>query len=167
MSCGACSECCRQLEVAEIGKPWNMACPHQRFGRDGCCAIYEKRPAACGSFRCLWLASQDRSNVHEHLPVGLRPDKTRVVFYRAGNELDDRAIFAHVDPAYPHAWEREPVAGEIRRLVGRGAIVIVVIGETRISLRAGAPPEWANEAQLKERRANLARRALPGLSSSG
>ena len=148
--CGSCGECCRLLEIEEIGKPWNTPCIHQRASHhNGCCSIYERRPVSCGAFRCLWLASQTRVP-GERLDPWLRPDKTHVVFYRNGGEKDPRTIFAHVDPRYPEAWTHEPVASEVSRLVDRGAAVIVVIGKRRIALRKDRPPLFSDEERLAQ-----------------
>jgi hypothetical protein len=78
----------------------------------------------------------------------MRPDRTHVVFYRNGAEADVRAIVAHVDPAHPQAWQREPAAGEIDRLLRHGAVVTVEIGALRVGLRAGQPPRFASPGEL-------------------
>lgn len=143
ISCGACAECCRLLEVGEIGKPADVACRHARPGiTAGCCAVYAERPAACAQFRCLFLASQERADPAERLAPALRPDRMHVVFYRNGGEADPRTITAHVDPAFPDAWLAEPAQGEIRRLIARGAIVVVEIGERRVVLQPDRPPHF-------------------------
>lgn len=52
-SCGSCSLCCTALRVDELSKLAGRDCVHQR-GEHGC-GIYERRPAICRSYRCLWL----------------------------------------------------------------------------------------------------------------
>jgi len=162
-SCGPCAECCRLLAVAELAKPENHACRHARPGiMAGCCGIYEQRPAACVAFTCLWLASRGRGGPAERLAPALRPDKTHVVFYRNGSEADPRTMTAHVDPARPDSWLAEPVAGELRRLVAKGAIIIVEIGDRRVVLRRDRPPLFTSTAELAHLAAPAVRR--PGAS---
>jgi hypothetical protein len=148
-SCGSCAECCRLLEIEEIAKPWNSPCRHAREGvAGGCCSIYENRPASCAAFRCLYLASQTRSDPAERLDVSLRPDRTHVVFYRNGTEIDRSVVFAHVDPGVPLAWQDGAVHSEIMRLTARGATVIVVVGELRVVIKSGQPPLFTTEAEI-------------------
>jgi hypothetical protein len=48
--CGECTACCDIAGVAELGKPAYARCPHMACN----CTIYEKRPATCAGFRCIW-----------------------------------------------------------------------------------------------------------------
>lgn len=157
MNCGSCDQCCRLLEVEDLTKPANQPCSHLRgFGLPDRCGIYAGRPAACAMFRCLWLASQARPNPAERLDVALRPDQTRVVFYRSGEEVDPRTIFVHVDPAYPLAWTVGPAAAEVDRLVGNGAVVIVLVNDERIILQRDQPVVRTTEVELRRRAEALA-----------
>ena len=49
--CGNCTACCLVLQVPELGKPRDIACPHAGNG----CKDYDHRPASCRSYRCMWL----------------------------------------------------------------------------------------------------------------
>lgn len=71
-SCGACSECCRVLAVAEINKKPFTLCEHTRhYGKAGRCKIHESKPDVCRAFRCFWLKGSFAESD--------RPDKTGVV----------------------------------------------------------------------------------------
>lgn len=52
-SCGDCTACCKPYPVPEIGKKSGVWCEFCDPGKG--CGIYEKRPAECRDFRCMWL----------------------------------------------------------------------------------------------------------------
>lgn len=71
-SCGACTECCRVLAVAEINKKPFTLCEHTRhYGKTGRCKIHESKPDVCRAFRCFWLKGSFAESE--------RPDKTGIV----------------------------------------------------------------------------------------
>lgn len=71
--CETCSACCTSLGVPEIHKPADQRCQQVKVG--GGCEIYSRRPGACKSYRCLWLAGYfAESERPDHLGVSL--DKT-------------------------------------------------------------------------------------------
>lgn len=126
-SCGECDMCCRLLAIEVLEKPAGPLCHHFEGG----CSIYEDRPAACRSFRCIWLKS-------ERLPLGSRmgpewrPDRAKFTMY---TERDDRRLNVVVDPAYPLAWTREPYYGFLKRMshrVNEAHELLIYVGDRRI-----------------------------------
>lgn len=93
-TCGTCTQCCKTMFVPEIAKPSGANCTHC-VARTGC-GIYETRPDSCRQFACLWLLLPD-------MPHRLRPDQTKVVFYKTAQR-----VVAQCDQANPMAWRREP-----------------------------------------------------------
>lgn len=69
-SCGACTACCRVLEIKALDKPAGILCRHNT-GR--ACGIYAERPETCVQWHCLWRRIGA-------LPDALRPDRSGVVF---------------------------------------------------------------------------------------
>ena len=45
MDCTRCGACCVAPDIAALGKPLGVRCPH--LGEDNLCAIYEDRPDIC------------------------------------------------------------------------------------------------------------------------
>lgn len=94
--CGDCTACCTVKAVRELGKPSQTACRH--LCQSGC-AIYDRRPASCGEYACLWrqgfIDGEQR----------WRPDKLGVVI--------DYEPFARI-PATVRlvVWELVPGAAE-------------------------------------------------------
>jgi len=75
-SCGPCSVCCTVLGVVAIDKPDYCACPHEQDG----CSIYDRRPAPCRAYQCLWLSGTIADD-------DCRPDLLGVVFSPAWSEF--------------------------------------------------------------------------------
>lgn len=140
-SCDGCGECCKLLEITEINKAENTPCSLLRVANDGAlsCGIHEKKPSSCGAFFCLWLMSQMRPDPKERIPEHLRPDKTHVVFYRNGTEIDPNIITAHVNPEFPMAGYANSVMEEVKRLMNRGITVVMQIGDTLVFHKKGQP----------------------------
>jgi hypothetical protein len=61
--CGECVACCVSPEIAELGKPWKVACPKLATEEvapsqlSGCnnCTIYTTRPEPCVKYSCAWM----------------------------------------------------------------------------------------------------------------
>ena len=69
--CGACSECCTQLQVTPLMKPQGQACP--KLTERGC-GIHSERYDVCRQFICSWLEGA--------LPKHARPDKVGAIVWR-------------------------------------------------------------------------------------
>lgn len=95
------------MKVHELDKPGNAWCKHCRIGAG--CQIYDNRPASCQEYECVWLKSQ---RFPRPLPVGLRPDKSKVVIGTINNGDD---VVLYVTPDRRDAWNK----GEFRKLVTR------------------------------------------------
>ena len=67
--CGGCTACCSVFGVKELGKkPWT-GCKHlEETG----CKIYDKRPAMCKGFFCLWQGGAGEEDE--------RPDRLGAIF---------------------------------------------------------------------------------------
>ena len=68
--CGACTECCSALAVAELEKPLWEPCKH--LCPKGC-GIYERKPDECTKFECFWLRGFFGGDEH-------RPDRLGLIF---------------------------------------------------------------------------------------
>ena len=95
--CGACTECCSALAVAEIEKPLWEPCKH--LCPKGC-GIYESKPQECSKFECMWLRGFFGNDEH-------RPDKLGLVVAR----IKDKRL------GYVLAvWESRPLALETAKV---------------------------------------------------
>lgn len=130
LTCGACSLCCRLIEVTELSKPRDTWCPHCDKAGGGCTIFGSPaRPAACSEWQCVWLQSQSNSDQDKRLPPGLRPDRTHVVLTPG---TDGKAIVAHVDKVYPDAWKEGEMGRFIRALIQHSPDpVIIRVGDRR------------------------------------
>jgi hypothetical protein len=108
--CGGCTLCCKLTPVAEIKKPANTRCQHQRAGKG--CAIYARRPRSCQAWNCQWLGNAggtenmsrpDRS----HYVIDILPDFITQIDNETGERQDIMAVQVWVDPKYPDA-HRDP-----------------------------------------------------------
>ena len=93
--CGACTACCRELEIDDpaLRKPAAVTCAHCVPGRG--CAVYASRPTTCRDWHCGWRALP-------WLSEALRPDRSGLlVLVEAGPER--AALVFNVVPAAPAA----------------------------------------------------------------
>jgi hypothetical protein len=117
--CSNCNACCRVFAIAEMPeKKAGAWCDHCAIGKG--CKIYEERPPTCEQFSCLWLLSQKRGGP-ERLPPELRPDRSKVVFSPATNEM---IMAATTMPGSPLAWQRKDVLALIAAMVRSGMSVV-------------------------------------------
>lgn len=124
--CGDCGLCCRVLAVEALAKPAHVACDHYADGVG--CTIYDQRPAACRSFRCLWL---DQPALAENW----KPNRSHIVLHLAAS---DGQLIATVDPDHPEAWQqperRQALRDWATRGLSEGFQVIVKIGPRMIAI---------------------------------
>jgi hypothetical protein len=130
--CGACTYCCKVMNIDELGKPPGLWCQNRT---DRGCSIHGSHPATCKSFMCQWL-------VDPLIASGLRPDKSKVVLAAD----DDGRLIALCDPNNPLAWKREPMFSLLKQqaratwmtkatvLVKAGKRVWIITPTTEISL---------------------------------
>lgn len=119
--CGGCILCCDLLEVRPLGKQANARCEH--CTPDDGCSIWERRPAICKKYACLWYANPS-------FPDSLRPDRCGVLFEPVRGE---RVVIANVDPQRSKTWRtRNGVANSlINRYISEGIAVVVIVGYER------------------------------------
>jgi hypothetical protein len=82
--CGTCKKCCEGWLYGEAyGLPFfpNHPCHYLDTDPNKCggCTIYEKRPAICIDFQCLWKQDQQ-------VPLWMKPDKSGVILYHRSYE---------------------------------------------------------------------------------
>jgi hypothetical protein len=107
-TCGACTFCCKVMQIDELRKPPGAWCPNCAVGSG--CRIYDSRPGECREFACLWLGAPE-------LPDALRPDKTKVVLTM---QDPGPGMVALCDIANPMAWRKEPVYSLLKRYATDG-----------------------------------------------
>lgn len=131
-TCGDCTMCCKIMGVKELAKPAGQWCPACKIGYG--CKIYTTRPESCRIFECDWLQESA-------YPDELRPDKCKVVITCT---TDGKHPVLWVDPNYPDAWKKEPIAAYIRAAHKCGIDVIIACNDKRklVSSR-GISPEVA------------------------
>jgi hypothetical protein len=121
--CGSCTLCCKVMAVAEIKKPQGQSCVHCTAGG---CGIYNARPDDCRQFHCRFLIEASLKEVW-------RPSRSKIVLVASP---DGNRIAAHVDPARPGAWKREPYYSKLkewaRKAVAYRGQVFVCIGKRTI-----------------------------------
>lgn len=122
--CDSCTLCCKVLSIEELAKPKGNWCSHCDVGRG--CRIYEQRPVECRNFYCGFLTVPDLSEEW-------RPSKSKIVLV---SELDGVRIAAHVDPARPDAWRKEPFYSKLKEWAIAAAAsqcqVVICIGKRTI-----------------------------------
>ena len=55
-TCTRCGACCVAPDIAALGKPLGVRCPH--LGPDNLCAVYDDRPSVCRSYEADELCEQ-------------------------------------------------------------------------------------------------------------
>jgi hypothetical protein len=102
-TCGACTLCCKLLEVPALKKPQGVWCHHCTPGRG--CMAYSTRPRECSDFVCGYLTNPD-------LGEEWKPSQSRIMLTF---EPESNRIAAYVDPQRPDAWKREPYYSKLKQ----------------------------------------------------
>jgi hypothetical protein len=123
-ACGACSFCCKVLEIVEFEKPAGVLC--ENCLKSGGCGIYESRPDVCRDYECLWKG--DRG-----LGAPLRPDRVGVILMEDPDSDEYRAV---CDPAKPLAWRHPLVFQHLVAMARSGRIVVAKAGLKSWRIRA-------------------------------
>jgi Fe-S-cluster containining protein len=131
-SCGSCNVCCNLLAVVDLDKPPRQWC-HNALRPHGGCAIYPTRPEACKTYECLWLQSQNRVDEGEVMPIGLRPNRSGVLF-ALWDEDNPKKMYVHVAPENADRWRQPMVMDYINTFRMKGATIEVIIGSRRVVL---------------------------------
>lgn len=115
--CGDCQLCCRLLPTAEIAKPANERCPHQKSFCG--CKIYPRRPLSCQLWNCRWLVDDDTADQprpdRSHIVIDMMPDVVRSINNETGETETLPVIVAWVDPKYPDAFKSEAFLRYVKR----------------------------------------------------
>jgi hypothetical protein len=92
------------------------------------CKIYPTRPSECRTFDCLWLSD-------ENFPDEFRPQKSKIVFTV---EHGGRRVSAHVDAAFPGAWQEKKLYALLKRWstaqAQKNSQLLVFIGKRAIAI---------------------------------
>jgi hypothetical protein len=127
-ACGACTMCCKVLEIPEFKKPAGDWCAH--CDHSGGCHIYHERPDLCRDFECRWIG--DRT-----LGPRLRPDRVGTILMDDPDSDEYRAV---CDPAKPFAW-LDPLV--FRHLVAEAKAGRMVVAKAGLrTWRVHASGEW-------------------------
>lgn len=131
------------MPVAEIGKPADHRCQHQRHGKG--CAIYSHAPLSCRLWTCGWLSDADASGLgrpdRSHYVVDTMPDYVTLVVDGVPDQKMP-VIQIWCDPAYPDA-HRDPAlraylsAHPVAALIRYNSTDAIVIVPPEISGRDG------------------------------
>ena len=103
-TCGSCTLCCKVMAITALKKPMNKWCEFCDKGAG--CKIYPSRPSECQTFDCLWLKD-------ETFPDEFKPQRSRIVFTV---EHGGRRLSAHVDAAFPGAWQEKKLYALLKRM---------------------------------------------------
>lgn len=98
--CGACSRCCKLLDIPVLAKPGGKWCQHCKPGCGGC-TIYDTRPDVCRKFACQWLIDPSfgdewfplHAKMFVYLDASVEPHLLRVV-------TDASALYRWREPPY-------------------------------------------------------------------
>lgn len=124
--CGGCGLCCKLLSVQALDKPANKWCSN--FHPKKKCTCYGTRPEPCQSFECDYRAGRlGKTDT-------LRPDKIHALLF-AGTETGAADIQVHMDPDHYASFHALSPGAPLFRLIemlrGRGASIVLVLGEQR------------------------------------
>jgi hypothetical protein len=127
--CGACTLCCKLLDIPELDKPQGHWCSHCTVGVG--CRIYQDRPAPCRDFACVWLQSQQEA---KPLPPELRPDTSKMVLTFSPDRKD---VLGYCDPSAPHAWKEPALFRLLEVISGQGIRVMFGNGRGHYAMQQG------------------------------
>jgi hypothetical protein len=127
-ACGACSMCCKVLEIEELEKPAGPSCWNCLVG--GGCRIYETRPDVCRDFECQW--KNDRG-----MSPQMRPDRVGTILMEDEDTEEYRAV---CDPETPFAWRTPLIFQHLVAMAKSGRTVVAKAGLKSWRIRASG--EW-------------------------
>lgn len=133
-ACGSCHECCVFVEVKELNKPADMACPHLDCKSPwGHCGIHATRPNGCKLYTCGWLAGL--------VDKALKPDACGILFEIATIYYPRKLVILI-------GWELKPgaVSRNINRLkwsAKKGQVLDITLHDKNQKLRLGSKADLA------------------------
>lgn len=151
-----CAACCDVLAVEALKKPELTPC---RFdvGLEGCgtahgrCGIYERRPAPCREFECVW-------KIDPGFPSWATPEATGLLATFGAGKF---GIVVGLDELFEGAREGEKAKELLERLKTRGTLAIVRSFDRQKRIVIG-PPHRVEEVE-----AALSSRYGKGLKIAG
>lgn len=117
-TCGACSLCCKVLEITEFSKAAGTLCGHCENAGSGGCKIYSARPKVCRDYECLWKGDRQ-------MAAPLRPDRVGTILMEDPDSDEYRAV---CDPETPFAWLRPLVFKHLVAMAKNGRTVVAKAG---------------------------------------
>jgi uncharacterized protein len=115
-SCGACSFCCKVLEIVEFPKKAGVLCEH--CSSSGGCNVYATRAQICRDYYCDW--KEDRG-----LSAQFRPDRIGVLLMQ---DPDSDEYHAVCDPEKPFSWRSPLIFRHLLTLAKEGRMVVAKAG---------------------------------------
>lgn len=128
--------CCKVMGVVEISKPPNAWCAMCDKGVG--CTTYDNRPPSCIDFNCAYAGGYMGADINA------RPDKSKVVM---SFTTDGKYPVAHVDTAYPNAWQEGAVGRWLNFMVQEVGKGLVITGNN-----VKAVGDWTDEEFAAVRR---------------
>lgn len=146
--CGGCTACCKITPVAELAKPANTRCKHQRFGKG--CSIYARRPMSCRAWSCAWLTGEDAADLRRpdrsHYVIDMMMDFVTLKYDDATPDRKVPVIQIWLDPLYPDAHRDPALRAYIERL---GTMALIRRGSEDGFILC--PPSRSADGQWHER----------------
>jgi len=139
--CGECTLCCKLIPVAELRKPANKKCKHQRFGVG--CTIYEDRPHSCRYWSCGWLADPTTAGLSRpdraHYCIDIVPDYVRFIPTGGGEVVPVPVVQVWCDPSFPHAHEDPALRSYLAGVAERHGMAALIRFSERDAFTLFAP----------------------------
>lgn len=150
--CGSCTLCCKLLPVRELNKGAGERC---KFQRHTGCAIYARKPPACGLWSCMWLVGTDMGDVprpdRAHYVIDPMPDYIVIRDNATGEGEKVPIIQIWMDPKFPDAHRDPALRAYLER---RGAPALVRLDNESAAVVL-FPPECSHDNQWHEVKSGL------------
>lgn len=126
--CGACQLCCKLVPVPSIDKAAGQRCVASRVGHG--CTIYARRPMACRTWSCRWLADRETAGMPRpdrcHYVIDATLDHVRSVPNDGGDATVFDVIQIWVDPAFPDAHRAPELRAYMARMAEKYRLATIV-----------------------------------------
>lgn len=155
-TCGSCQACCKLVPVPSIHKAAGQRCTHQKHGKG--CAIYARRPFACRTWSCRWLADPRAHDLprpdHAHYVVDIMLDYITVKPHDGSEPMQISTLQVWCDPAHPHAY-RDPKLRAYLAMMCETFRCVAIIRYSSKDAFVLVPPTWMHDGQWRELRDDL------------
>jgi hypothetical protein len=142
--CGDCQLCCRLVatQLDDQYKPAGVKCQHARYGKG--CTIHARRPLACRTWSCRWLADPNTSGMPRpdrcHYVIDLMPEEMVLQPPGGGEPIKVAAVLVYLDPEFPDAHRAPELRAYLLRMAQRHGAPAVVRMNGRDVLALIPPP---------------------------